>query len=426
MSFQPVGASLIESLTASGVGLCQVSGAGTLLWMNEPAATLLGVPAGSDAALEPLARARGLRMIRSEQYALLVEDATTGLLELNHAAVEAAANAIMITDARGRIEYVNPAFSRMTGYSREEAVGQSSNLLRSGTHDPAFYEVLWSTISSGATWTGVLTNRKKDGTLYTEESTITPVDGPGLPRHYIAVKRDVSEEQRIASLAERNERLGQVGALAASVAHDLVNMLTPLITGLSFLQEEVTDDQGDLRETLFDMGEGSKRALALVRQMVDFARGGAGLRAPVMTTALLEAHVRQLRRALPPAIDFKAEIAPSLPTLLADALQLYQVLLNLCLNAVDAMNGQGTLTLRAHATEQGVALEVCDTGPGIPPHLAARVFEPFFTTKSAGKGTGLGLATVKRVAEAHGGSVDLVSAPGGGARFTVWLPAYAS
>lgn len=426
MSSKPTEASLIESLSGSGIGLCQVGGDGKLLWMNEQAGALLGAQVDSGAVLEPLARARGLRVIQSKRYTFLVEDPTTGLLELNHAAVEAAANAIMITDERGRIEYVNPAFSRMTGYSLEEAVGRSSNLLRSGTHDQAFYEVLWSTISSGATWSGVLTNRRKDGTLYTEEATITPVDGPGLPRHYIAVKRDVSEERRIATLAERNERLGAVGELAASVAHDLVNMLTPLIAGLAFLEDEISEDQADLREAVLEMGEGSRRALALVRQMMDFARGGSGLRAPVNTTAVLQAHVRQLRRALPPTVDFKVEIEASLPTLLADSLQLYQVLLNLCLNAADAMKGDGTLTLRVHAVGSAVAVEVSDTGPGIPPHLAAQVFEPFFTTKPAGKGTGLGLATVKRVAEAHGGSVELVSAPGAGARFIVSFPVHPS
>lgn len=346
-------------------------------------------------------------------------------LVLSHAAVEAAANAIVIADRAGIIEYVNPAFTRMTGYAQDEAVGQHTRLLKSGHHDAAFYEVLWRTVLNGAVWNGTLINRKKDGTLYTEEATITPVSIAGGPlTHFIAIKRDVTVQRRLEEIASRSERLGLIGELASSVAHDLANVLTPVVSGVAYLQSDEGSSE-ERAECLTEVAESATHAAAMVRQLVDFARGGHGLRAPIDTSRLLRSYVEQLKRTAVAGVTIEGHVPDDLPALHADGLQLYQVLLNLCVNASDAMPGGGTISIEAaavaHPEASFVELSVKDSGQGIPDAVLPRIFEAFFTTKPVGKGTGLGLATVKRIAEAHGGTVRVQTTGGVGSTFTVAL-----
>jgi PAS domain S-box-containing protein len=435
---------LDEALGAAGVGVCHLDAQGRLERVSAHAAQLLGTtqvaalgqplsglvreddamparlwPCGSEAWLP-------LRLVHvSPTLALLARDADyDGLLrqlQLHHAALEAAANAIVITNAHGLMEYVNPAFTRMTGYAAREALGQHTRLLSSGQQDKAYYEVLWATLRAGETWSGVFINRRKDGTLYTEESTITPVSAPDGAVHFIAVKRDVTVERRLEAQAARSERLGLLGELAASVAHDLANLLSPLVAGVAFLQSGEAS-AAERAEVVEDMAASTRRALGLSKQLVDFARGGQGLRSPVKTSALLRSYAEQLARLVPPGVAFSAAVPEGLPTLVVDSLQLYQVLQNLCGNAVDAMPNGGVLTVAARVAEGGLELEVRDSGAGIRPEVLPHLFEPFFTTKPAGRGTGLGLATVKRIAQAHGGGVRVESAVGKGSAFVLTLP----
>ncbi len=341
------------------------------------------------------------------------------------AALEATAEAVLITDAAGTIEYVNPAFTQITGYTAAQAVGQNMRMLKSGHHDAAFYEVLWTTIRSGATWHGAVVNRRADGTTYTEETTITPITGPGGITHYVAVKRDLTQQHRLESMAERGGRLDLIGDLAVSVAHDLANILTPLVIGVAALQSGGTE--AEVKDTVADMAESTTRATLMVRQLLDFVRGGRGVRGRINTTALLRSYSAQLTKSLPSTVVFEAMIPPGLPALLVDALQLYQVLLNLCINAADAMPTGGTLTLEAAANQSSggaaVELRVTDSGTGIEPEVIDHIFEPFFTTKPPGRGTGIGLPTVKRIVEAHGGTIHVATEPGRGSTFTVAFPA---
>ncbi len=441
---------LASALASVGVGVCELDAHGLISWLSPHAANLLGIATGEGvghalsafvhAELEGVARTWPnaghawlvpVRLVpQGPGLVFVVEDTDrSGLLtqlKLNHAAVEAAANAIVITDHQGVIDYVNPAFTRMTGYAGPEAVGQHVRLLKSGRHDHAFYDVMWATLTSGATWSGTLINRRKDGSHYTEECSITPIEGPDGFTHYVSVKRDVTLQQRFEDLAGRSERMGLIGELVVSVAHDLNNILTPIVAGVSFLQSGRTESAEDTQEAIADIAESTKRAQGMVGQLVDFARGGQGLRAPIKTSGLLKTYVTQLSRALPKNVSTEVKIAEKLPALFADSLQLYQVLQNLCVNAVDAMPDGGSLRVEAKPTQRDgapwVELAVTDTGSGIAPDVLPHLFEPFFTTKPPGRGTGLGLATVKRVASAHGGTVQVVSEPGRGSTFTVSLP----
>lgn len=422
---------LSQGLGAVGVGVCELDSTGRVEWLSHHAAKLfetsVDAAVGQDLAQLVAHAERSalpLRLVpQGPRLAFVVEDldrdGVLAQLKLNHAAVEAAANSIVITDSDGLIQYVNPAFTLMTGYSKAEAVGQHTRLLRSGHQDKAFYEVLWGTLLSGATWHGTLINKRKDGSTYTEESTITPIMGGGArPTHFIAVKRDVSEQRRLEAAALRSERLGVVGELAVSVAHDLANVLAPVVSTVSFLKDEDTTAL-ERAEAITDLEDGARRATAMMRQLVDFARGGIGLRTAIQTTRLTRTYAEQLRRAMPLVRD-------DLPVLVADSLQLYQVLLNLCVNAADAMPTGGVLVLGAAVVEREgasfVEFSVRDTGTGIEPRALPHLFEPFYTTKEPGQGTGLGLPTVKRVAEAHGGFVTVQSTLGEGSTFSVCLP----
>ena len=430
---------LSQGLSAVGVGVCELDGEGRVEWLSHHAAKLFDTTVGAAVGQHLAAllahserSALPLRLVKQgPRLAFVVEDldrdGVLAQLKLNHAAVEAAANAIVITDTDGLIQYVNPAFCLMTGYSKTESVGQHTRLLKSGHQDQAFYEVLWATLLSGATWHGTLVNRRKDGSTYTEESTVTPImSGGARPSHFIAVKRDVSEQRRLEAAALRSERLGVVGELAVSVAHDLANVLAPVVATVTFLKADDTTAI-ERAEAITDLEDGARRAAAMVRQLVDFARGGLGLRAAIQTTRLTRTYAEQLRRAMPKRVTFEVLVQDDLPTLVADSLQLYQVLLNLCVNAADAMPAGGVLVLGASVLQRDgatfVEFSVRDTGTGIEPRVLPHLFEPFYTTKEPGQGTGLGLPTVKRVAEAHGGSVTVKSTLGQGSTFSVCFPA---
>jgi len=347
-------------------------------------------------------------------------------LRLSHAAMEAAANAIIITDVGGVIAYVNPAFTQMTGYTSVEAIGQNSRMLKSGSQGKEFYQLLWSTISNGATWNGTFVNRRKDGSTYQEASTITPVMGLLGITHFVNIKRDVTAQRTLEEVVARNERLDLIGQLAASVAHDLANILTPITAGVSFLQSEPLSQE--LQEVTADMAQSTSRANLMVRQLLDFVRGGQGMRASIKTSQILQTFCTQIGKTLPTTVVFQVRVAPGLPSLVVDSMQLYQVLQNLCINAADAMPTGGELlvdavtALPAAGGQGSVEIRVKDTGTGIEPQLLQQIFAPFFTTKPPGRGTGIGLPTVKRIVEAHGGSIQVSSELGRGSVFTVCFP----
>ena len=353
-------------------------------------------------------------------------------------AIEQSAEGVVITNTKGEIEYVNPAFTRTTGYSREEAIGQNPRILKSGRHDAAFYQQLWDTILKGQPWHGEVINQRKDGTLYTEQMSIAPVrGGNGEVTHFIATKQDVSERKIMEAQLQQAAKIEAVGRLAGGVAHDFNNLLT-VINGYSELLLDELAQDSTLSGYVKEIHGSGERAAALTRQLLAFSRR------QVLAPQVLDLNVviadleNMLRRLIGEDIVLLTILEPSLGHVKADPGQIEQVIMNLAVNARDAMPFGGKLTIETrnanldetyahnHPTVKAcphVMLAVSDTGSGMTPETQEHIFEPFFTTKEKGKGTGLGLATVYGIVKQSEGSIWVYSEVGKGTVFKVYLPA---
>jgi two-component system cell cycle sensor histidine kinase/response regulator CckA len=338
-------------------------------------------------------------------------------------AIEQAAEVVIVTDRRGGIEYVNPAFERITGYSREEAIGKNPRILKSGKHDARFYRKLWDTIASGDVWSGRLTNRRKDGTLYEEEATISPVrDASGAIVNFVAVKRDITREAALQEQLNHAQRMEAVGTLAGGIAHDFNNVLQAMLSHIQLARATVAD-AARAEENLREIEEQVRRGAALTRQLLLFSRRETMKVERLDLNEVVRSAASLVQRLLPASVSLVLELADGTVALEADRGQLDQILINLAVNASDAMPGGGRLVIRTGRDQQGsVWLEVEDTGHGIPEEIRRRIFEPFFTTKPVGKGTGLGLSVVHGIVAQHHGRIELSSAEGGGTTFRIVLP----
>ncbi len=352
-------------------------------------------------------------------------------------AIEQVAEAVMITDTRGAILYVNPAFETTTGYTRAEVLGQNPRLLKSGLQDAAFYEKLWATLAGALTWRGRLVNRKKDGTIFTEEATISPVrDESGAVASYVAVKRDITAQLALEAQLLQAQRMEVVGRLAGGVAHDFNNLLTIILT-YSAEAIEALPEGDPLRADLLEVKRAGERGATLTRQLLAFSRKQVVQPETIVVNEVLTEMDKMLRRLIGEDVTLELVCAPEPWAIHADRSQIEQVVMNLAVNARDAMPGGGTLRIAAANVELGgapagqspalppgayVQLTVSDTGVGIDAPTLDRIFEPFFTTKGPGKGTGLGLSMVQGIVRQSLGEVEVTSEPGRGARFTLTFP----
>ena len=354
------------------------------------------------------------------------------------AAIEQSADAVVITDTNGIIEYVNPAFESSTGYSREEALGQNPRILKSGKHPDAFYTQIWEMLANGKVWQGRMINKRKEGTFYTEEVTFSPVtDVSGKVVNYVAVKHDVTDELEMEAHFQQVQKMDAVGRLAGGVAHDFNNILQTILGFSGILLEEMepgTDQYADVEE----ISHAARRAGELTQQLLIFSRKQDMVEYTKQDlNEIVKRSERMMRRLLGEQVQFVLKLQPSLKSVRVDASQIEQILLNLFVNARDAMPDGGDLVVitslssvdEEHATSAGgdhtgeyACLTVSDTGCGIDEDVQKHLFEPFFTTKEVGKGTGLGLSVVYGIVEQHGGWIEVSSELGEGSTFNVYLP----
>ncbi len=357
-------------------------------------------------------------------------------LERLATAVSQVGESIVITDTDGKIQYVNPAFERTTGYSGAEVIGRNPRMLKSGKHPPEFYESLWNTIVRGETWVGRVINRKKDGSLLEEEMRISPVrDNSGKIINFIAMKRDMTAEVELESQFMQAQKMEAVGRLAGGVAHDFNNLLTVIGGYSDLLLRRLTEDSKALASVL-EIKKASDRASALTRQLLAFSRKQILQPTVLDLNTIISDLKKMMGRLIGEDIDFVTIAEPGLGRVKADPGQVEQVLLNLVVNSRDAMPNGGQLTIQTantflsgeHATQHSalpgnyVMLSVGDTGCGMDDRTLEHIFEPFFTTKEAGKGTGLGLSTVYGIIKQSGGHIRLHTGAGQGTTFQIYLP----
>lgn len=357
------------------------------------------------------------------------------------AAIDQASNMVVITDTAGSILYVNPAFEKTTGYSRNEVVGKNPRILKSGRRDEAFYRELWDRICSGKTWQGRMVNRKKDGSLYTEEASISPVRDPqGGIVAFVAVKSDITDRIEREKQLRESFKLNAVGKLAGGVAHDFNNMLQTILGHADIALDRIEDGR-DCREDLCAIQQAAERSADLSRQLLTFSRKRVLSKKVLDLNRRVNDLLKMIRRTIPENIEVDFRPAPVDCLLEADPSNIDQTLMNLCLNARDALPGGGRIGIEtARVTlerEQArlmknldpgdyVLLRVTDNGCGMSEDDQGRIFEPFYTTKEVGKGTGLGLSTVYGIVEQHGGGVFVESRLGKGTRFSLYFPVYES
>lgn len=398
---------------------------GTTVWTEVSTAGML------DAAGKPLGILGIVRDITERKKA-------EAGLRLQSGALEAAANSIVITDRQGLIEWANPAFALATGYGTNEAVGKRpGDLLKSGRQAREFYATLWDTILAGGVWHGELINRRKDGSLFTEEMTITPLkDESGAVTHFVAVKQDVSERKALEQKFLQAQKLEAVGRLAGGIAHDFNNMLG-VILGYTDVALRQVDPALALHADLLEIQGAALRSATLTRQLLAFARRETITPKLVNLNETVAGMLAMLRRLIGEDIRVAWQPAATLWSILMDPAQIDQILANLCVNSRDAIADVGVITIATancaidagfcaeHADAvpgEYVRLSVSDTGGGMDKETLSQIFEPFFTTKGVGEGTGLGLPMVYGAVRQNGGFLTVASAPGQGAVFEIYLP----
>jgi PAS domain S-box-containing protein len=408
----------------------------------------------------------GIMFDQSEKNRMLAEQQQLAT------AVEQSPDAIIITDLEGRIQYVNQAFSKVSGYTASEAIGRNPSLLKSHRQSPEVYEELWRTISTGGTWSGRLVNRAKDGSLFTEDTKILPAfDGNGAMRNYIAVKRDITEVIGLERQILHAQKLEAVGRLAAGIAHEIntptqyvgdntrfmkdsFSALFELLQQHEALERAVRNsepvdgvlaelararDKADLEFLLDELPkaveqslEGIARVTEIVSAMKEFSHPGSDAKTSFDLNAGVRSTTTVARNEWKYVAELELVLEPALPAVMCFPGDINQVLLNLVVNAAHAIEerlkaqgaaDKGRIRVSTSSTPTSIELRVEDNGPGISEAIQSKIFEPFFTTKAVGKGTGQGLALARSViVDKHQGRIRCESEVGVGTTFIIELP----
>jgi PAS domain S-box-containing protein len=332
---------------------------------------------------------------------------------LDHAAI------VAITDVSGRINYVNDTFCTISGYAREELLGQDHRIVNSGYHPKEFIRELWRTIASGRVWHGELRNRAKDGHIYWVDTTIVPfLNERGKPYQYIAIRSDITARKEAEEKLAQQAALARVGQMAAVVAHEVRNPLAGIKGAVQVLMSRRSSGDSEL-PVMRDIVGRIDSLSDLINDLMLYARPRPPRVSHVELRSVISDAVTIVRRD-PAAQSIEIVIEGADVSAAVDDELIRATLLNLVLNAVQAMAGHGRISVTLGQSGNVAVIQVRDSGPGIPPDIRNQVFEPFFTTKA--RGGGLGLPIARRTAELHGGSLTLECPEGGGTVVTMKLP----
>lgn len=376
------------------------------------------------------------------QVLVLIRDLTKRL-QMEHerlrleGAIDQVEESVIITDTSGLIVYTNRAAEKLTGYTKEELLHSKMSLFKSGMHDDSFYSSFWRNLIDSHRFSGVFINKRKDGSLYHEQTSITAVlNDQGDVTHYVSVKRDVTFELQMEKTLRNMQKLQAIGTLAGGIAHDFNNMLMGMSVYTELSLREL-DNKTMLEGYLSNIIKEQNRAKKLIDQILTFSRKDEGLNlAHSDLKSITEDILRMITISFSPGVAIKKDLQ-DVGYLWIDPTQYHQVVMNLCVNASQAMAGQGVIeiSLRKTRAEEAqlygaktvglndwIVLSVKDTGPGISKEILDRIFEPFYTTKPVGEGTGLGLSTVHGIVSRYSGIVGVDTRMGEGTQFMIFLP----
>ena len=346
------------------------------------------------------------------------------------AAVAQSENTIVITDVDGRIEYVNPKFVKTTGYSLTEVIGQKSNVLNSGKHDNDYFKNLWETITRGDTWSGNVQNRKKDGSLYWERKTISPIFN--IKRQiigFLSIGEDITSELIMQQQVVEADKMKAIGMLAAGVAHEFKNYLGGIIGNASYALTDLDTGQGpqQARDTFNQIIELGERANEVAMSLLTYSKAKSEDFSETSLETVITRSIELIEKEMTKlTIDIVTHF-DDIPDMVLSASKIQQLLMNLLINAQHAIGSQGVITVGLTRCDDSVKIQVADTGCGISEKAMPKIFDPFFSTKGVwGKdevvGTGMGLSICRNIAHEHNGDISVDSRPGMGTCFTLTLP----
>ncbi len=346
-------------------------------------------------------------------------------LNLLAAAIEASADAVVVTNSQGTIQYANPAFEHITGYTQQEALGQTLHILDSGKHDESFYSTMRETIDRDGVWFGRLFNKKKDGTLYLEDCTYSPVrDQQGTIINYVSVKRDVTDKARLESIAESINLMDNIGYIFSGVRHEIGNPINSINMTLFVLKQKLeTLEKPSIEKYLDRALQEVSRIEYLLRSLKNFNMFEKPIPQDLQIRQFMEKFLALTGKDFEAkGITVTASIDPNIHHCYADPRVLQQVLINLLTNAADALNGRQNpaVTISIARMENSVRIRMEDNGCGIPGDKLKNLFKPFYTSKV--HGTGLGLVIVRKMITQMGGSVEIISRENIGTTIDIYLP----
>jgi len=332
-------------------------------------------------------------------------------------------NPIQITDAQGRMIYVNPAFERVTGFSREELIGRDPGLISSRKYPREFWSRVWGIISAGKVWTGEIENRRKDGSPIYTHLLISPIiDADGKVVGYLGSHQDITEQKALEQQLMHSQKMESIGTLAAGIAHEVGNPLASISSIVQVLMRTIDDVPA--KDKLALVQSQVHRITKIIRDLVDFSRPSNYQVRPTDIVKVLADSVEIVKMGKKAKqVTFVTRVRGPVPLLSLVPDQIAQVFINILLNAVDALQGKrGTITTTVDRNDESVRVVIADDGHGILPEYMAKIFEPFFTTKPVGEGTGLGLWVSYGIVKSFRGDLAVDSSPSKGTSFTIVLP----